>query len=68
MQNFRQELLSRREIRQMRQAGLLVYNAHRIVERMVKPGVTTKEIDSEVEKYFDDWNGNTTKISWTTIE
>ncbi len=22
----------------------------------------------EVEKYFDDWNGNTTKISWTTIE
>ena len=22
----------------------------------------------EVEKYFDDWNENTTKISWTTIE
>ncbi len=53
MQSFRQELLSRREIREMRQAGLLVYQAHRIVERMVKPGVTTKEIDSEVEKYFD---------------
>ncbi len=22
----------------------------------------------EVEKYFDDWNGNTTKISWVTIK
>ena len=22
----------------------------------------------EVEKYFDDWDENTTKISWTTIE
>ncbi len=54
MQNFRQELLSIREIHQMRQAGLLVYQAHRIVESMVAAGVTTREIDAKVEAFFDE--------------
>lgn len=55
MQSFRQELLSTREIHEMREAGLLVYQAHRIVERMVAPGISTKEIDAEVEKFFDSY-------------
>lgn len=53
MQCFRQELRSIREIYKMRKAGLLVYQAHQICASMVKPGVSTGEIDAEVEKFFD---------------
>ena len=36
----------------MRQAGLLVWEAHQIVRRMVAPGVATAAIDQEVEAFF----------------
>jgi methionyl aminopeptidase len=38
----------------MRKAGLLVWQAHQIASAMVKPGVTTGEIDAAVEKFFDE--------------
>lgn len=47
------ELKSDREIGLMRQAGLAVWRAHNIVEEMIAPGVSTKEIDSAVEAHFD---------------
>lgn len=37
----------------MRDAGLLVWQAHDLVRNMVGPGVTTAEIDREVENLFD---------------
>jgi methionyl aminopeptidase len=46
------ELKSPREIGLMRQAGLAVWEAHQIAAAMVKPGVTTGEIDAAVEAYF----------------
>lgn len=36
----------------MRRAGLVVWEAHQIAARMVKPGVTTGEIDAAIEKFF----------------
>lgn len=37
----------------MRDAGELVAEAHRIVKEMVAPGITTQEIDAEVDRYFE---------------
>jgi len=36
----------------MRRAGLLVTEAHRLVESMIQPGVTTGELDQAVEDLF----------------
>jgi len=36
----------------MREAGRLVRRAHELVREMVRPGVTTRQIDTEVEKLF----------------
>ena len=47
-------LRSQREISLMRQAGLVVWQAHQIAARLVKPGVTTAEIESRVAGYFDE--------------
>jgi methionyl aminopeptidase len=38
----------------MRRAGLVVWGAHQVARSMVKPGVTTGEIDAAVEKFFLD--------------
>jgi len=46
------QLKSMREISLMRQAGLAVWQAHQIAGEMMKPGVTTAEIDKSVEQYF----------------
>ncbi len=46
-------LRSPREIAQMRKAGLLVWQAHQIAAALVRPGVTTGEIDAAVEKFFE---------------
>ena len=48
------KLRSRREIRLMRPAGLLVWRAHQLISELVRPGVTTREIDAAVEKLFQD--------------
>ncbi|MBL4886721.1 MAG: type I methionyl aminopeptidase [Planctomycetaceae bacterium] len=47
-------LKSRREIEQMRPAGLLVAEAHRLVASMIRPGITTGEIDRAVEALFQE--------------
>ncbi len=49
-------LRSSREIAQMRKAGLLVWRAHQIAAAMVRPGVTTGELDAAVDKFFADSN------------
>lgn len=46
------QLKSEREIGKMRQAGLVVWQAHDIARKMVAPGVTTAEIDAAIEEYF----------------
>ena len=40
------ELTSPRELAEMRKAGLLVWQAHQRVATMLRPGVTTAEIDA----------------------
>jgi methionyl aminopeptidase len=45
-------LRSPREIAQMRKAGLLVWQAHQIAAKLVRPGVTTGEIDAAVDDFF----------------
>lgn len=48
----REERKSAREIGLMRNSGLLVWQAHRLAADMVCPGVTTKEIDAAIERFF----------------
>ena len=48
-----QILRSSREIAQMRKAGLLVWQALQLAGSMVRPGVTTAEIDAAVERFFE---------------
>jgi methionyl aminopeptidase len=45
-------LRSAREIAAMRRAGLLVWGAHQLVKSLVRPGITTGEIDAAVEQFF----------------
>ncbi len=45
-------LRSKREIAKMREAGLLVWEAHQRVGQLVKPGVTTGELDAVVDQLF----------------
>jgi len=47
-------LKSAREIDRMRKAGLYVWHALQIAEKMVKPGVTTGEIDAKIEQFYED--------------
>lgn len=47
-------LKSETEIALMRKAGLMIWHAHRIAESWVREGVTTKEIDAAVERFFHD--------------
>lgn len=53
---MRIEHKSAREIGLMRKAGLLVWQAHQLVGALVAPGVTTKEIDTIVERFFQERN------------
>ncbi|MBK5244125.1 MAG: type I methionyl aminopeptidase [Eubacteriaceae bacterium] len=45
---------SHKEVDLMRQAGGIVAGAHALVGKMIKPGVTTQELDQAVEKYIRD--------------
>jgi methionyl aminopeptidase len=45
---------SQKEIDLMRQAGKIVAGAHALIGEMIKPGVTTQELDHAVEKYIRD--------------
>jgi methionyl aminopeptidase len=46
------QLRSTREIQKMRKAGLVVWRALQAAEAVVRPGVTTAEIDAAVEQVF----------------
>jgi len=46
-------LKSAREIDRMRKAGLYVWHALQIAEKLIRPGITTGEIDSRIEQFFD---------------
>ncbi|MEQ6390565.1 type I methionyl aminopeptidase [Bacillaceae bacterium S4-13-58] len=47
-------LKSTREIEQMKESGKLLSNCHKEIAKLIKPGVTTLEIDQFVEKYLAD--------------
>ena len=47
-------LKSAREIDRMRKAGLYVWHALQIAEKLVQPGITTGEIDAKIEQFFND--------------
>lgn len=42
------------DIERMRKAGLCVWHALQIVRNLIRPGVTTGEIDRRVEQFYDD--------------
>lgn len=46
-------LKSRREIKLMRRAGLLVWQAHQMAGKLIKPGVTTRELDQAIASLFE---------------
>lgn len=43
---------SEREIDLMRKAGLIVGNTHKYLQEFIKPGITTKEIDSKASEFI----------------
>ena len=43
---------SKREISQMQEAGKLLVATHKEIAKMIKPGITTMEIDEFVEKFL----------------
>ncbi len=49
---MKRELRSPREIRKMRTAGLIVWQAHQAAAQMLKPGVTTAEINQVYRDTF----------------
>ncbi|MDD2573737.1 MAG: M24 family metallopeptidase, partial [Firmicutes bacterium] len=51
-------LKSEREIALMHQAGKLLASCHREIRKIMRPGITTFEIDSFVEDYLKE-NGAT---------
>ena len=52
--NVKRELRSPREIRKMRRAGLIVWEAHQRAARALEPGVTTAEINDIYRQTFID--------------
>ena len=49
-------LRSPREMGEMRKAGLLVWQAHQLIAAMIRPGVTTAELDAVGDRYFAQHN------------
>lgn len=43
---------SRQEIEQMRQAGIIVAEVHGLIEKMIRPGVNTMELDEAAEAHI----------------
>lgn len=53
---IKRELRSPREIRKMRSAGLVVWQAHQAAARILKPGVTTAELNQEYRDTFAEYD------------
>src|SRR5579859_2518821 len=51
-----QYLKTENDIELMRKAGLVVWEAHQVAASLVRPGVTTAEINAAVEKFLADQN------------
>ncbi|WP_031537425.1 type I methionyl aminopeptidase [Bacillus sp. MB2021] len=45
-------LKSKREIEQMKKAGEILVGCHKMIAKLVRPGITTFEIDQKVEAYL----------------
>lgn len=56
MSTVKRELRSPREIRKMRAAGLIVWEAHQAAARLLKPGVTTEEINQAYRETFQSYD------------
>jgi methionyl aminopeptidase len=54
------ELKSEREIAIMREAGLIVAEAHQLARTLMKPGVTTLEVDGEIDAFIRQRGGTPT--------
>lgn len=54
-QQIKRELRSPREIRKMRAAGLIVWQAHQSAARMLRPGISTAEINQAYRDTFADY-------------
>ena len=52
-------LKSTREIEQMKEAGKILASVHKQLAKMIKPGITTWEIDEFVEAYLKENGSNT---------
>lgn len=48
---------SKREIEKMRRAGKLVGETHAFLKKLIKPGITTKELDQAAEEFIRKHNG-----------
>jgi methionyl aminopeptidase len=46
---------SQQEINMMREAGKLLASCHKEIEKLIKPGISTIEIDKFVEEYLAKW-------------
>lgn len=53
---IKRELRSTREIRKMRTAGLVVWQAHQAAARILRPGVTTAEINLAYRETFEQYD------------
>lgn len=49
-------LKTSREIKLMREAGRIVAQSHELVSKLIKPGISTKELDSAVEEFIKSKN------------
>lgn len=52
MRRLRGKIRTREEIAQMRKAGLLTWEAHQAAASLIRPGVSTAEINKAVEDYI----------------
>ncbi|MCG8501916.1 MAG: type I methionyl aminopeptidase [Firmicutes bacterium] len=43
---------STQELEYMRQAGRIVFESHELLKKTIRPGITTKELDSIIEQYI----------------
>ncbi|MTI48315.1 type I methionyl aminopeptidase [Sporosalibacterium faouarense] len=48
---------SKREVEKMRRAGRLVAETHAFLKELIRPGITTKELDEAAEKFIRDNKG-----------
>ena len=57
-------LRSAREIRKMRAAGLVVWQAHQAAYRALKPGITTGELNDIYRQTFADYNATSLFLNY----